>query len=396
MKKIFFLLLMVAGSFNAAAFRIEYGNNIIISEPVYDDLYVAGGSITINAPIYGDLIIAGGTIVINDSIMNDILLAGGNVSFNGFVGDDIRCAGGNIRISKNVTGDVVVAGGGVIIDRGVTIGGLLASGGNITVDGNVNGGIKGAFGNLFLNGNVLKDIDCRGGRITINGTIGGKSTLAASYIEIEKNAAFNGDVHYWNKKGSLDFKQSLKNGKATYDPSLNIQPKKWYYLGTVSILGLLWYLGMALLMILIVQYLFSATMKKAADTVFNASLKSLGVGFLYFIAVPVAAIVAFVTVIGVPVGLLLLFGYIILILLATVITSAVAANWFNNRFNKNWNFWKITFVAFGIFILLKLISFLPFVGWLIMIVVACMAFGSILLKVNWNRNRKLSAETPSV
>ena len=52
----------------------------------------------------------------------------------------------------------------------------------------------------------------------MNGSIGGKSTLAAREIIIGNNAVFNDDVRYWNKKGALDFKQSLKNGKAIYDP----------------------------------------------------------------------------------------------------------------------------------------------------------------------------------
>jgi cytoskeletal protein CcmA (bactofilin family) len=388
MKKIFFLAAMLVNFATAFAFRIEYGNNVIISQPVYEDLYLAGGNITINAPIHGDLIIAGGTIIINDTITNDILLAGGNVTFNGFVGDDIRCAGGNIHISKNVVGDVVIAGGEVTIDERVMIGGLIASGGNITIDGNVMGEVKGAFGNLILTGSVEKDIDCRGGKITINGTVSGKSVLAARNIFIERNAVFNGDVRYWNKQGSLDFKQSLRTGKAIYDPSLRIRTGQWYYLGAATVIGLLWYLGMALLMILLVQYLFSATMKKAANTVFDDTLKSLGYGFLFFIAVPIAAVIAFVTVIGVPVGLLLTFSYVALILLATVITSVVAASWFNNRNNYKWGYWRMAFAAFGIFILLKLVSLAPFVGWLISILSACIAFGSILLNINWKRPQK--------
>ncbi len=387
MKKIFILIAMAGNFIPAFGFRIEYGKNIVISQPVYEDMYVVGGNITINAPIYGDLIIAGGTIIINDTITNDILLAGGNVTFNGFVGDDIRCVGGNIRISKNVTGDIVIAGGEVTIDKGVTIGGLVASGGNITVDGNVNGEVRGAFGKLFLNGNIEKDIDCRGGKITVNGSIGGKSVLAARNIIIGNDAAFKNDVRYWNKQGSVDFKQSLKNGKATYDPSLRIKTGKWYFLGAFSILGLLWYLGMALFMILLVQYLFSATMKKAADTFFNSTLKSLGMGFLFFIVLPVTAVVFFITLIGVPVGLLLILGYIILILLATVITSVVGANWFNNRYEKKWNFWRLAFAAFGMFVLLKLISLAPFVGWLIILLMVCITFGAILLNIRWKRKQ---------
>jgi hypothetical protein len=49
------------------------------------------------------------------------------------------------------------------------------------------------------------------------------------------------------------------------------------------------------------------------------------------------------------------------------------------------------FAAFGIFILLKLISFTPFIGWLIMIFLACMTFGAILLNVRWKRKHLVPA-----
>lgn len=391
MKSIFLLTAMLIGFVNAFGFKIEYGTNVTISKPVHGDLYAAGGTITINAPVYGDLVVAGGTVIINDTVKNDVLVAGGEVTVNGFVGDDIRCAGGEIRIEKNVAGDVVVSGGSVVIAKGATIGGMLVSGGDIVIDGDVNGEVRGAVGELSLNGNVLKDMDCRGGEITINGTVNGKSALAAKNIKIGNNAAFNGDVRYWNKKGTPDFKQSLKNSKAVYDPSLGIRAGQWYYLGSATILGLLWYLGMALLMILIVQYLFSTTMKKAANTSFNNTLKSLGFGFLFFIAVPLMAAVAFITIIGVPVGLLLVFGFITLLLLATVIISVVASNWLNNRNNYKWNYWRIVLAAFGIFIVLKMVSITPFVGWLIMTVMACITFGAILLSINWKRK-----QTPAI
>jgi hypothetical protein len=383
MKKILFTSALFIFFIEASAYRIEYGNNVFINQPVYENLYIGGGSVTINSKIIGDLIVAGGTVIINDTITNDILLVAGTATINGFAGGDIRCAGGNIRITKNVNGDVVIAGGSVIIDKGVTIGGLIASGGDVTLDGNVIGDLKGAFGDFFLNGKVGKDVDCRGGRITINGIIEGKSVIASRYIVIGKNAVFNNDVRYWNKKENLDFKGAIQNGKAIFDPSLRIRTGKWYYLGTVSLPGLFWYLGMAFLMIVLIQYLFSATLKNAALTVFRDLLKSLGFGFLFFIAVPVAAIVAFVTIIGVPVGILLLVGYIILLLLATVFSALVAANCVNNRYNKNWNYRRIVVIAFFLFIGLKLLSQIPFVGWLFIVLVVCISFGAILTNVNW-------------
>lgn len=392
MKKIFAFALLMTFFFKASAYRIEYGANVVISRPVYEDLYIAGGAITINAPVYGDLVCGGGNISINDSVMNDILVAGGNVTFNGYVNDDIRCAGGQLYIQKSIGGDLVIAGGQVTVNKNVIIGGgLLITGGDIYFSGVVKNSIKAGAGKLFFGGVAENDADLRCGQMEIDGTIMGKSVLAARVIKLGDSAAFHNDVRYWNKKGSLDFRNTVKNGKAVYDPALKIETGRWYYLGAFTILGLLWYIGMAFLMIAIIQYLFSTTMQKAGNTVFYSTLKSLGVGFLFFIAVPVAAVIAFVTVIGVPAGLLLLFNYIILIILATVICSVVTANWINNRFNYKWKYWRLVFVALGVFIIFKLLSLTPFVGWLIMIIVACIAFGAILLNVRWKKQQPVVA-----
>ena len=378
---------MATSFFHAAAFRIEYGKDIVISQPVNENLYIVGGKVTINAPIHGDLVIAGGTIVINDTVTNDIILAGGEISFNGWVGGDIRCAGGKMHIRKNVLGEIVITGGNIIVDRGIEIGGLLASGGNITINGNVNGKILGVFGEFSLNGNVLNDVDLRGGHLTINGGIGGNTVLAARTIVLGDSASFKGNIRYWNKQGTLDLKNYSVKGKALFDPSLRIRTGEWYYLGAVTIFGFLWYIGMALLMIIVVQYLFSATIKKSAETAFGKTLQSLGVGFSFFILIPIVVVILLVTIIGVPVAVLLLFGYVSLILLSTVITSVLAANWINNRNNFHWSFIRLVLVSIIIFVILKLITFTPFFGWVVMALLVCISFGAILLNINWKAKR---------
>jgi cell division protein FtsW (lipid II flippase) len=78
-----------------------------------------------------------------------------------------------------------------------------------------------------------------------------------------------------------------------------------------------------------------------------------------------------------------------LLLLSTVITSVVAAHWLNNRFNYQWKYWKFVFAALGIFIVLKLITLLPFLGWLIALLTVCMAFGAILQNINWKRKQQV-------
>ncbi len=365
--------------------RLELGKDINITQAIRENLYTTGNNITINAPIYGDLVTAGGIITINDTIQKDILLAGGTIIFNGYAGDDVRCAGGELHVKKDIKGDLVIAGGKVIIDKNVTIGGnLLVSGGEIYLDGTVKGNIRGAFGKLYMNGIAEQNIYCKGGKLEMNGTVKGQSSISAPEIVIGNNAAFLGDVHYWNKQGYLKFGESAKSGIAIYDGNLRIETGGWYYIA----FALIGYLGAAILMIFLTQYLFSKTMKRASDTVSTETLKSLGYGLLYFVGVPVAIIVACITVIGIPIGLILLFGYIITMALATVITSVVAANWLNTKYNYNWRTGKMVLTATGIFIVLKLLSFIFMAGWLVS-VASLIALGAILLNINWRRKEAI-------
>lgn len=234
----------------------------------------------------------------------------------------------------------------------------------------------------------MKELNCRGGDITINGIVQGRAVVAANdRIIIGDAAEFHNGVRYWAGRQYVDFKHSVKSGRAVFDTSLRTGYDRWYLLGFASVLGLLWYLGTVLLMIMIIQYLFGSTMKKAGQTAYNQTLKSLGYGFLFWIGVPVAAALACLTIIGLPVGIILLFSYVLLALFAATITSVVVANWFNNRSDMNWRYWPMVFITLGIFIIVKVLSFIPFLGWFIFAMLACIAFGSILLNVNWRRKQ---------
>ncbi|HTM92434.1 MAG TPA: hypothetical protein VL095_08450 [Flavisolibacter sp.] len=393
MKKIFLLSLTCLLVYTSNAYKIAWGRTVTITTPVHEDLYIAGGTVSINAPVYGDVIIAGGTLSVNDTIMNDLLLVGGNVTINSYVADDVRCAGGELHIQKNIGGDLVITGGKVEIAKGVVIsGGLITGDGNIIVNGTINGDVKVAAGSFTFNGIANKNFECRAEKFIMNGTVGGPSVLAARQITIQNNASFHNNVRYWNKAGNLDFKQSIKNGNAVFDPSLKIIGDRWYFLGHATVLGLIWYLLTVFSFILLIQFLFGSTFKKAGHTTGNSLLKSLGFGFLFFIGVPVAATLLLISIIGVPIGLIVMASYVVIVLLATIITSLVFANWYNDRFGYQWGYWKIVLSAMGMFILLKLVSFTPFLGWLILLVIACIAFGSILRNIDWRRKHAVAVQ----
>jgi hypothetical protein len=392
MKQFIFIFLLLITMLQTYALRVEFGNDIIIDRPVYEDLYISGGGVTINAPVYGDLIIAGGTVTVNDSVSNDILVIGGTVRINGYTGDDIRCAGGEIHILESIGGDLVVAGGKIEIGKSATVNGSqFISGGDVVIDGIIKGKMNTIGGNITFNGVAENAIDCRGGNLTMNGRVMGPAVLTGNKLVLGNRAVFNQDVRYWNGAGRTNFQPQLKKGTATFDLTLQPQTGHWYFLGLTTFFMVIWYTGTVLLMILILQYLFRNILKRSGDTLFSHALKSLGYGVLFFVGVPVLAVIAFLSLIGLPLGFILLFFYFMALLLTTVITSLVAANWLNNRYNYNWSFRKIIFAAFGIFIIFKLISLTPFLGGLIMIILACTAFGAILLNVNFHRRKAAPA-----
>lgn len=384
MKKHLVLTLLAALLFTIPAFalRFESGDNIRITQPVDEDIYVFGGTIYIEAAVHGDIWCAGGTITVSDTVTGDVVVAGGNIYLRGAVLDDVRAAGGNLNISGDIGGDLLITGGTVSVEQEVVIGGSVAtSGGTVTFGGAVLGGFKSAAGVLTLNGRVEKDFEFNGGDLNLNGTIGGASVLAAKRVVVGDQAALRGNVRYWTEEGEVNFGNALREGAtATFDPSLRerFERPDFKFLGFASFLAVVWYLAASFILIWLGQWLFGKVFRNAAETAQSEPVRSLGYGFLYFVAVPVAIVLLFVTVIGIPVGLIALLFYGLFFALANIITALVGAYWLERRRRYNWRPIQLVFVALGLLIVLKLLGAVPFIGWILKIAVVLIAFGAML------------------
>lgn len=364
--------------------RFRYGPEVTIDKPVDEDLYIAAGKITINAPVHGDLILTGGTIVINDSVSNDILVAGGDITFNGYVGDDIRCAGGKLLVEKDVAGDLVITGGNVQVAKPALISGsLLAGGGEVLLNGTVKGYAKSRAGKLKVNGLIEKDLEVKGGEVVINGIVNGRSSLAAQKLLIGPDAAFMQSVRYWDRKGKADFGQSVKNGRAVFDQSLQIKSPRWQYLGFASFLALLWYLSAVLIFILVIRYLFGEPLQKSAETLTGNIARHIGIGLLFLVFAPIIIAMVCATIIGLPLGLLAMALYFIIIMLSLIISAIVIADWYNTRYERRWSFRNQVWATLIVFIILKLVSLVPFMGWAVMGFTVCLVFGSVIDNIKW-------------
>jgi len=381
------LLLVPAGFLHGSAMIVESGNTIVIEQPTSEDIYLVAGTVIINAPVHGDLVVAGGKIYINDTVTN-VLLAGGTVVINGYVSGKIRCMGGTLRIDRSVQGDLVTAGGEITLEKNASVlGDVLASGGSLILYGNVEGDIRAATGKFQLYGTAGRNLDCRSGTIELYGKVMGSSSLAVSEdLLIGERTVFGGPVRYW-APSDVDFGASVKNGKAVKDESLAIKRSHWYLLGLSSWLTVFGYLASALLVIILLQYLSPHLFRQAGDKVYNNMLRSLGSGIVFFVATPLLILISFVSIVAIPVGLALLMGYIFALLICCSITALVAAHWFGYVMGSNGKFWEYVWLAFGFFILFRLIFSIPFFGWILFPLLVCIAFGALFSSVRWKKGK---------
>ncbi|WP_194776050.1 bactofilin family protein [Pararhodonellum marinum] len=395
MKKPIHLSFCVLLFFSLCAFQIKdfsSGENVNIDKPHPGNLYVAGGNITINAPVSGDLLAAGGNLTVNDSIQEDVLAAGGSLIFNGIIGDDLRCAGGEVALASEVWGDVVMAGGQLTVGKNAIIhGNLIVSGGTIQIDGSVMGEVMLASGDFVLNGTLHQKLEANCGQVTINGVVEGIALLTAESIQIGENAVFEDQVRYWSQDKNLDFGSSLKGGEAVFDENLKPERKGLKIFGFATLIGLFWYLGTVLLMMVILLLLMKPIFLKAARVGLDDLGKTLGLGFLFVLGIPVLILMAFLSLIGLPIGLILLFLYTLIMLFAATISALMIAHYIQYKNQTIWPFWQVILIAFAIFIGLKVLTFIPILGWFTLAVIVLFAFGSIL-RGFW-KSKSSAAET---
>jgi hypothetical protein len=340
------------------------GGKINILGNVDGDLTLAGGDIIIDGKIRDNAMIAGGDIKMNGTIENDLLVVGGNVEINSPVFGDIRAAGGNVTLENSASGDVILGGWEIRIAKWVIINKDLAvAGGSVIIDGIVKWKADIVAWTLELHGTIEKDVSLRINEIK-NVYIGsgakimGKLTYRASErIPTLENIAVGGSTYAWVTEFS-DMENEQKD--MSY----------WFLNG---------YLIYRLLFLLVIGWIlfhaFHNFIRKTAEIVSNNPGKSFLNGFLYFVLLPIISIVCFITVIGMPIGFLLVTLYIFSFVFAKVITliilSELIIQKLQNRITGPWQKWGI-FVLLAI--ILTLVSGIDFIA-------TVFVFGAIITKI---------------
>lgn len=286
------ILLMTFTAVSVLAFNVRSGDNVTVAsgEVIDGDLYVAGGTIIIDGTINGDLIAAGRTIMVKGTVNGNIIAAGETVDINGEVTHAVRIIGEILNISGTIGRDLLVAGDKVSIASTAEIGSdLLLGAGTAHIDGLIKGDINSGVEHLT---------------IASTASIQGKLTyISENEANIQSGAQIRGTITH----KLPDVKERLAVGTHRL-PAVGGRLVAGIGIGLWGkVIGFL----MTLVLGIVIVLLAPRRVKAVTESIRTRPWASLGWGAIILIFTPIAALIACITIIGLPLGLITLALYTI-------------------------------------------------------------------------------------
>ncbi len=370
----FFVLVLVSVTFLVPAAYAK-GNirqqHVVLekNEIVNHDYFAAGDTVTISGTVNGDAYVAGGTVLLDGTVNGDLFVAGGMLTIRGKIKNDLRAVGGNMTLAGPIGGNVTLAGGNVTVTPEASIvGSLLAGTGNLELLAPVGRGVTAGVGNLVM-----------------NAPVGGDMLLGTGQLTMQPKARVAGDLTYWSEEPVVIQGTATVAGTLTYHdlPKQEKMTKR----GVQTAIGGA-FAGVAmgmmvagLISMLVLGLILRALLPSFTGRVLTQMRKnpwgSFGLGIVTTIALPIVAVVLFITVIGIPVGVFLFMALWLLCLVGHIYSAFfIGQGIFTGLKAEVHHAWHL---LAGL-VVLGILTFIPLLGWLARAIFILIGVGALLFE----------------
>jgi cytoskeletal protein CcmA (bactofilin family) len=370
----------VSGSYGSET-RVDKIIQLDGNDIIGNDLIVACKTLKMYGEVREDLLAGGLHLSIGNMVSQDLTAGGYSINLDGSVGDDVRLAGANVHIDGTVMGDLVVFGANLVIS-GDVMGDVIAGGGNIEITGNINGTLDARCGQIRVDGNIDRSAVIAAHRLNISSksSLGGNLTYTSSYeAKIEDGAQIAGEVErrsdgigmiVWGLASTLadhlpEHPDSWKNWK-------NQLPIWFRTLLRLSSFVSLFLAGIIMLM------LYRRHAITVADRIISFPLKSLLLGLVFLVCVPIGAIILCITIVGLPIGLVSLATYFVFSYISRIYVGLVIGREILDRISKQ-EIRIIWHMILGLFIITALTSIPYYIGSVIRIIFIILGLGGMMM-----------------
>jgi len=355
----------ILGYISSYGTQYKSGGNFFFPDTsiIEDDLVIAGGNIKLDGTIGGDLICASRYLVQNGLVTGSLNSATQNLEVLGVVNGSVRGFAQNININGQINQNLIVFCSVLNIRADATIEkDVTAFGGEMTLDGRIGGDLKGSVGTIVITGEVGKDV-----------------SITATNITLMPTARILGNFKYKSEKPAKIESGALISGETVWTKQ---EPKKENESASLFTAKSLITKTLFLLALMITGIVISLVCKKnayqAKQAVSESFLKSMGLGFVFMVCIPIAILILLFTVIGIPIAVIALFAYVILIYVAKIPVATFVGDRILKLLIKPREPSLIWSMLLGLVILTILFN-IPYLKWLIYFIVLFTGFGAILL-----------------
>jgi cytoskeletal protein CcmA (bactofilin family) len=353
----FCTVLAIGPAASATEFRKGQSPTVNKDETIKGDIYISGERVKIEGRVEGDVFAAGKDIEINGHVTGDVISAGRYLQVRGTVDGNVRSAGNTAVISGNVGKNVMWFGDVVTVESTGRIGG------SVTMFGDT----------LAIDGHLGRDILFFGGGINLSGGVEGGIREKGHTLIIGASAQVGGPIHFEGEKPA-DVSSSAK--LASPVEFKQMERKKEYRDSSYYIWQVIWAAAYILFGLVLFALMpnFSEEAVKSTEQYGAAA----GLGILVGCGLPIAALIACITVVGLFIGISALFLWYAALHFGQIVVGALIGKWLMGRAEETWPL--IGRMAVG-FVVLRLCTMIPHVGWVFKYGAALWGIGAISLVV---------------
>jgi hypothetical protein len=306
--------------------------------------------------------------------------------------------GGNVRITQPVAGPVRVVGGDVTIDAPVN-GSVKIVGGSVELRpaAAVSGDVSIAGGDVGVKGAIKGRLKVAGGHVRIDAPVGGNVSVGGGLLELGPNTRIEGRLRFVGGElrrdpaaqviGGIEREEHARGQVFGYHEENAVQ----HFLH-----GWFWSAGLVVFAGLLAAVFPGESQRMALELRARPWITPL-VGLLALTAIPVAAVLVMVTIIGIPIGLAVLLGYFVLLLIGYVWAAVVIGGMLLDRVQPEAaarTAWHAGAAALSMLVLAVLVR-VPFVGGLVKLTALAVGVGMIVAVVMGLSKRAPSSPAPA-
>jgi cytoskeletal protein CcmA (bactofilin family) len=284
-------------------------------ETVKGDVFLFGHRARVDGTVEGDAYIFSEDANVSGTVKGDVIAFSHTLHVTGQVDGNIRAFANDLSISGSVTRNVLSFSENLSLDGSGRIGGSMT-----------------VFAKIFsLDGQLGRDLLVFTEHTGISGKVAGGIWAKGDSLDLTSSAEVDGGIRFEGDHPP-DVSRNAKLASPVDFHKLEHRPR--YRQGHYYLWRLIW--TAAFILFGMVLVLLAPTFAKETVRAAERYGAPIGLGVLVFFGVPIAAIIACITVVGIPLGVLAVALWLLMLCLAELVVGTVIGNWMLGSAKDTW------------------------------------------------------------